>query len=86
MEASHASDTLADPVPVPRRFAGAVGGWVSSAGLPVVTLSAALAGDRLPLRSLVLTVNVYSVFGVRPVTVALVVVTVVARSAPLYTW
>lgn len=78
VEAFQESETLEASAPVLRRPVGTVGGWVSSAGSLVVTFSAALAGERLPLRSLALTVKVYSVLGVRPVTVALVSVTVVA--------
>lgn len=66
-----------------RRPVGAVGGWVSSPALLVVTFNAALTGERVPFRSLALTVKVYSVFEVRPVRVAAVPVTVAARVAPL---
>ena len=55
---------------------------VSFDGLSVVTLTAALSVDTLPRVSLARTVKEYVVFGVSPVTVAVVPVTDVARVLP----
>src|SRR5215204_6156870 len=70
VEAFQASETLVDVTPVERRLPGAVGGWVSSCCGGVLTVTTLLASDTFGVASLANTVKSYSVFGVRPVAVA----------------
>jgi hypothetical protein len=88
-DALHDSDTLDDVVPVTANPLGADGGVVSDDAGWVVAVTALLAAEVLPAASRALTVKVYEVEALSPVTVAVVAgglpVTVVASVEPRYT-